>query len=409
MFVKDCDATPWLWKADIDAAYRRIPIRPDQRWAAWIAFVVGGVYFASGHVTMPFGATASVHAWNRVGALLCHIARRVLMAPVLRYVDDFFCIDFPECAKHTMDCFARIVRALLGVSAVAERKLDFGCPLVVLGLVVDVKSDRVRLWPTKDKTEKWISRIQGALDTKCLKPGMASKLAGALNWTSQHIFRRLGRAMLRPLYYQQCRPSGRVGLKVDFCLRWWLEVLELELCQEQFFEDSNTGVVELFCDARGFPARLAAVLFCDGEILYTDWEPPTELLQLFVYRDDNQIMGLELLSIALGLSTFRDQISGRNIRVWSDNVGCEKACKKGASRKFDHNCIVHCLWLVAAQYGIGLHIERVATDDNIADLPSRESYTVLANMGATWMEPCLEEVFWQPESWESLSLRHIVL
>ena len=30
---------PGLWKADVDAAFRRLPIRKDHRWAASVAFV----------------------------------------------------------------------------------------------------------------------------------------------------------------------------------------------------------------------------------------------------------------------------------------------------------------------------------------------------------------------------------
>ena len=40
-FVGAVNETPGLVKADIDAAFRRVPIRPDHRWAAGIAFRVG--------------------------------------------------------------------------------------------------------------------------------------------------------------------------------------------------------------------------------------------------------------------------------------------------------------------------------------------------------------------------------
>ena len=35
-FVLTIGCVPHLFKADIDSAYRRIPIRPDHRWAAWL-------------------------------------------------------------------------------------------------------------------------------------------------------------------------------------------------------------------------------------------------------------------------------------------------------------------------------------------------------------------------------------
>ena len=69
-------ATPMLLKADIDSAYRRIPISPAHRWAACVTFLCNGVVYSATHYGMPFGAVASVHAWDRVGALICRIARR---------------------------------------------------------------------------------------------------------------------------------------------------------------------------------------------------------------------------------------------------------------------------------------------------------------------------------------------
>ena len=45
------------------------------------------------HHGMPFGATASVVAWHKLGGLLQKIARVMLHAPVYRYVDDYFACE----------------------------------------------------------------------------------------------------------------------------------------------------------------------------------------------------------------------------------------------------------------------------------------------------------------------------
>ena len=45
------------------------------------------------HYACPFGAVASVHAWERVGVAICSIARKLLGIPLMRYVDDFFAAD----------------------------------------------------------------------------------------------------------------------------------------------------------------------------------------------------------------------------------------------------------------------------------------------------------------------------
>ncbi len=146
---------PGLWKADIDSAFRRIPLLGDHLWAAGVTYLCGGVAWVALHNAMPFGATSSVYAWHRVGELLCTIARKVLHLPVYRYVDDFFaigrsvvcsaaclllgaslCACRPDTIAHAMETFARLVRLLLGSSAISDQKLEYGCQLLILGMKV---------------------------------------------------------------------------------------------------------------------------------------------------------------------------------------------------------------------------------------------------------------------------------
>ena len=63
---------------------------------------------------------------------------------------------------------------------------------------------------------------------------------------------------------------------------------------------NDSKQMHLFCDARGTLARLAAVLFAEGRVRFADMPVPEHLMALFEKRGDAQIMGLELLSIALG-------------------------------------------------------------------------------------------------------------
>ena len=47
------------------------------------------------------------------------------------------------------------------------------------------------------------------------------------------------------------------------------------------------------------------------------------------------------------------------------------AIRKGAAVSMDRSQLVHSQWTQAAEQGLELHILRVGTHDNIADLPSR--------------------------------------
>jgi len=109
LLAESTDVPLQLFKADVDAAFRRIPIAPGHRQFGGVAFVKGGTIFGAKHLSMPFGSVASVHNWDRVGSMLCTFARRLLHIPCLRYVDDYFGPDWAGEAGAAKDCLARCV------------------------------------------------------------------------------------------------------------------------------------------------------------------------------------------------------------------------------------------------------------------------------------------------------------
>lgn len=224
------------------------------------------------HKACPFGSSSAVYSWERVGSLLNTLARRILNLALLRYVDDFFAPERLESLEHGMWCFARLVRLLMGSSALANRKLACGNTLVVLGIQMSASDAGFRsvyfsyvilpshvlphrLFPAKDKAEKCASTIRKALTEGKLSAGCAEKLAGRLSWATQFMFYRLGRALLRPIFDQRFSLKGKIGNTLKVALEWWLQVLSSDLCEEHPWEASKLPVVHLFVDARGSPAR----------------------------------------------------------------------------------------------------------------------------------------------------------
>ena len=63
------------------------------RGTAAVVYKHGGKVYVSTHNSCPFGATSSVHAWERVGRAIAAIARSTLHLGVLVYVDDFFAVE----------------------------------------------------------------------------------------------------------------------------------------------------------------------------------------------------------------------------------------------------------------------------------------------------------------------------
>ena len=166
--------------------------------------------------------------------------------------------------------------------------------------------------------------------------------------------------------------------------------------------------------------RCAAVLFIDGQFHYTDGIPSQSIMDKFNARNDRlmsaagmfvsickvgavrQITTLEILAIAIGLSTFQSELKGRKVVVWSDNKGAEGATRKGSAKAWDHCRLVHDIWLHALQHSIHLWIERVPSHDNIADSPTRGAYLLMEKLRelgqGRWMQPVVASVYLTGES-----------
>lgn len=54
---------------------------------------------------------------------------------------------------------------------------------------------------------------------------------------------------------------------------------------------------------------------------------------------------------------------------------------------------------------IHMFVQRVASDDNIADLPSRCDFTLLRELEAIEHLPVVHEAYMQPDAWKDLLLR----
>eukprot|EP00973_Karenia_brevis_P093203 12416188-Karenia_brevis.AAC.1 len=72
LFMQILGEPPGIFKADIDSAFRRIPVKSTHRWACGIAFKVGEQVFCAQHYACPLGAVGSVIAWERLGKALLH-------------------------------------------------------------------------------------------------------------------------------------------------------------------------------------------------------------------------------------------------------------------------------------------------------------------------------------------------
>lgn len=213
--------------------------------------------------------------------------------------------------EHGLSTFVRLVRAVLGPTSISDNKVECGMALVILGIMVyrchvfsvtcimlsnvQVRSSELEVVFTicPKKRAKWLLQIQHALEADRLDAGSASKLAGRLNFATQRLFRRLGRAMVRPIYAQTSSTTGKIGARLRDALEWWLRVLTLEItecCPLGQHDEHN--ICKMLVDAASTPAHCAVVACIDGEIYYTDAAPSDRMVAQLQARRDKQITSL---------------------------------------------------------------------------------------------------------------------
>ena len=174
---------------------------------------------------------------------------------LFEYVDDYFAAEKAEVAEHAMQCFARVVKALLGNSAIAEDKLECGSSLEVLGVVIKMTPERFTLSPCEVKLKKSLDMMRTALADSELCKGDASKLAGRLQWSTQYLFHRLGRAMLAPIFKASHASNPEMRDDLKMALSWWCRVLEFGIVEERTWRQREAPLAHMFVDACGKSSR----------------------------------------------------------------------------------------------------------------------------------------------------------
>ena len=180
----------WLIKLDVEAAYKQVPVRP-QDWHL-LGFEWQGSYYYER--VLPFGLKSSCRLWELFACALHWLIANWLRVPgVVHYVDDFLLIVADEGAA------AEHLRAVLdlceqlGIPMAADKTEGPVPCLTFLGIELDTAAMQARLPQVKlDELRRLAVEWEGK--SKALKQE-AQSLAGVLNFACSVV--PPGRAFLR--------------------------------------------------------------------------------------------------------------------------------------------------------------------------------------------------------------------
>jgi len=380
---------PKMWKRDLRKAFRGVPIQADHLDLAWVVWKCFGKIWVSQHRGMPFGTNSAVYGFHRLGAFIAAVVKQMAMAPVLRYVDDYFGSSVAG-IYWTGGRLLDVLTGLVGRPVDPDKSADDRMEMVVLGAEIELEADQSGLSTAvqEAKALAWDKSLKVSLEENRLEAGQASKLAGRLSFAVTAAANKCGRAFIKPIHAQANCPYEIGGLSpwLAAALRWWRAYLKLRPRTTRR-RNAVRKQWRMFTDASGENPHVAAVLDGGQVRKFTHAAPPDWLMCQFLERGDNNIGNLEAVAVVLGMATFADDLSRGDTLVYVDNQGVMFGFMNGVARAPETAAMVGEFWLKAAALEASIFFWRVETHANIADGPTRDSFTDVLKLGCVETQP----------------------
>ncbi len=335
-------------KFDVEAAYRNIPIHPDQQFLLGMRW--REQFFVD--LTLPFGLRSAPFIFDSVAALVQWILqRRYRVRFLFHYLDDFLTLGpagSKECAENV--CISRSVFARLGLPLHPTKCEGPTTILVFLGIELDSVLQIARL-----PREKFLATLQ-LLQFWSTKAWCTRKELESLCGSLHHVCKVVppGRSFLRRMLNLLCgfrNPNHPIRLNLDFKrdLAWWLEFFG-EWNGVSFFRMSSvTSLPDLYVasDSSG-SCGFGAV--CGNAWFYGGW--PFDL-------SPTSITVLELLPIVVAAHLWGFQWVRLQVEFLCDNQAVVAILNSGSSRDPPAMHLMRRLTLVACWHNFSFSARHV--------------------------------------------------
>ena len=339
-----------LFKADVKAAFKLIPVRPDQHHALGFCWEQQFWY----QTALPFGCRSSPSIFNEFAGLLRDLLRRMAgNEAVLNYLDDFFGIEQPGVS--TYGAFLDLC-AITGVPLQPHKCVPPSTRVEILGVVVNTSTMCFEL--PAAKLQALTDQVAAILGRRRTTRRALLSVVGLL----AHACRCVppGRGFMRRLLdaaYTVERPLHRVRVtqEVRADLRWW--AVFAPLWNGRFpilppVPGPHAGPTLATDSSRH---GMGAVL--GGAWWMAEWPG--------VGLDENPSMTLaEFLPVLVAAVTWDHHWRGERVLIFSDNMGVVGAWGRGWAKEPRTMCILRHLLFRAALGGYHLEIRHVPGREN---------------------------------------------
>ena len=372
--VREYGAGCYLVKLDVEAAYKQVPVRPDDWFLLGFKWL-GQYYYER---VLPFGLKSSCRLWELYAAALRHFFAESMVLPfariVIHYVDDFlFVVQCESDAVLLRDGALRLCKEL-GIPMSAGKTEGPTTQLTFLGIELDTVAMQARLSDARKLDLTQLCTEWEGKKSACIKE--LQSLTGILHFACQVV--RPGKFYLRRIIDHTSFVETKVrspneqypltgAVRAD--IQWWIAFLPSWSGESLLYEQewSSAEVIELWTDAcnTGYGGYYAGAWFAGA------WSPS---VLADAHRQTRISMPyLELYALVQAAVTFGAHWAGKKITFRCDCLPVVHAITKCSSRRPEMMHLLRLLARVACTMQFDFRCVHIpGVENSVADILSRD-------------------------------------
>ena len=348
--------------------------------------------------SLPFGAVAAVHGFNRAAMALNYLVHGFVGVPCTHYFDDFT-IVVPQILGAEVDILTKKFFDILGWDIKESKDKPMADTFTALGVEVclgDALGDdpQIRVENKKDRVAEICERISEHLEHDAMTPAEAAELRGKLVLSNSQTYGRFGALA----YHHLGKKAGKMasGSYLDDDLRWALQwwtrhikkakprIVRTGKQKKPVYTFTDGSCEPSQTSKTGVEAGYGAVLFDpeDQTLEMFGGQVSEDLLHLLTNAGSKQqVVGQsELIPCHAAKVVWRNRLKHRRVILFIDNEAARYGLIKGSSPTRDSAWLLNEFWRKEAAAESNTWIERVPSASNCADHPSRGKFSILKNL-----------------------------
>jgi hypothetical protein len=371
---------------DLKDAYKQLARNPVDARFSIIAVLdeASGTYQFYEAIALPFGASASVFAFNRAARALRKIMSRLFSLVLTNFFDDFPQLELRQLQRSAL-LTAEGVLKMLGwsVSQKAGKRLDFSEEFTALGVVVDLqhaKRGKIIVKNKPSRVESLRMQVKNIIACNALSPVEAASLKGKFVYASAQCFGRVGIIAVQALGQREKRGGGSTKLSegLSDILNWMITYLQNSAPREIRITDKVPPVLiftDGACEGDQYDIVTAGAIIFDPLTQFPEmvgFHVPSGFVKSWKSTGLSQVIGqAEIFPVLVAKLTWANKIANRKIIVFVDNDSAKEALVRGYSPSIaSFNLIISNAELDVDSRCLAWYT-RVPTKSNPADDPSR--------------------------------------